>query len=121
MTDIRRTVLLLAVAAPLFAHEGHAGKKGVITGQVVDTACYLGHDSKGEKHTDCAASCAKKGIPLAIADAKTGFLYLPVALNHEPANTQLLPFIEKKVKVTGVLLEKAGMRGIIIEKVEAAP
>ena len=115
------TLLLMAAPALLLAHEGHAGKKGVITGQVVDTACYLGHDSKGEKHVDCATACAKKGIPLAIVDAKTGFLYLPIALNHEPANTQLLPFIEKKVKVSGVLMEKGGMRGIIIDKVEAAP
>jgi hypothetical protein len=31
-----------------------------------------------------------------------------------------MPFIEKKVKVTGTVMEKAGFRGIAIEKVEAA-
>jgi len=114
-------VLLAVLASLLTAHEKHAGKKAVILGQVVDTACYLGHDSKGEKHADCATTCAKEGIPLAILEAKTGIVYLPVALNHKNANPQLMPFIEKRVKVSGVVLVKGGLRSIIIDKVEAAP
>ena len=106
--------------ALLAAHEGHAGKKVVLVGQVVDTACYLGHDSKGDKHADCAATCAKEGIPLAILDVKTGMLYLPIAMDHKSANPRLMPFIEKKVKVTGVAFTRNGMRGIVIDKVEAA-
>ena len=117
----KKLALLLALPALLLAHENHPGKKAVIVGQVVDTACYLGHDSKGEKHAECAASCAKEGIPLAILDAKTNLLYLPIAMSHKNANAQLLPFIEKKVKVTGVVLEKNGMKGIAIDKVEATP
>ena len=31
-----------------------------------------------------------------------------------------MEFIEKKVKVSGTLMEKAGLKGIGIEKVEAA-
>ena len=30
-----------------------------------------------------------------------------------------MPFIEKKVKVTGVVIEKNGMKAIMMEKVEA--
>lgn len=113
-------ILLALLPALLAAHEGHAGKKVTLLGQVVDTACYLGHDSKGEKHVACATTCAKEGIPLAIVDGKTGVLYLPIAMNHKNANPQLMPFIEKKVKVTGVVMEKGGMKGIVLDKVEAA-
>lgn len=90
-----------------------------MVGQVVDTACYLGHDSKGDKHLDCATACAKEGIPLAILDLKTNLLYLPIAMNHKNANPQLMPFLEKRVKVSGVVLLKNGLRGIVIDKVEA--
>jgi hypothetical protein len=41
-------------------------------------------------------------------------------MNHKNANAQLLPFIEKKVKVSGVVMEKGGLKGIVIDKVEAA-
>jgi hypothetical protein len=113
-----RIVFVLVFASLLAAHEGHAGKKVALIGQVVDTACYLGHDSKGDKHLDCATSCAKEGIPLAVLDVKTGMLYLPIAMDHKHANARLLPFIEKRVKVTGVAVQKGGMRGIVIDKIE---
>jgi hypothetical protein len=113
--------LLLGMPVLLTGHEGHAGKKAVVVGQVVDTACYLGHDSKGVKHVDCATTCAKEGIPLAILEAKTGALFLPIAMDHKNANASLMPFIEKKVKVSGVVMVKGGMKGIVINKVEAVP
>jgi hypothetical protein len=116
-----RLLLGLLVAALLAGHEGHAGKKVVLVGQVVDTACYLGHDSKGEKHLDCATTCAKEGIPLAILDVKTGLVYLPISLEHKNANPQLMPYLEKRVRVSGVAMLKGGMRGIIINKIEPVP
>ena len=112
---------LLTLPALLVAHEKHAAQKLTFVAQVVDTACYLGHDSKGEKHTDCATTCAKEGIPLALLDVKTGVLYLPIAMNHKNANPQLMPFIEKRVKVSGAVLVKGGMKGIILDKVEPIP
>jgi hypothetical protein len=102
-----------------FAHEGHEGKAVTIVGTVVDTGCYLTHDAIGPKHVDCATACAKNGIPLAIVDAK-GKLYLPVGADHKNPNTALLPFIEKKVKVTGATHEKGGLNGIAIKTVQAA-
>ena len=37
-----------------------------------------------------------------------------------PSLSLLIPFIEKEVKVTGVVIEKNGMKAIMMEKVEAA-
>ena len=91
-----------------------------INGLVVDTGCYVSHNTRGEKHVNCATACAKAGVPLAILDDKSGTLYLPVAVNHKNQNNQLLPFIEKRVKVTGTLFDKNGMKGIGIKTVEAA-
>jgi hypothetical protein len=116
-----RVVILSAlVGAVLFAHEDHKGKPVTIIGTVVDTGCYLSHDAIGEKHIDCATTCAKAGIPLAVVDA-SGKLYLPIAADHKNPNVRLMPFIEKKVKVTGTALDKGGLSGIAIKTIEAAP
>src|SRR5215831_240094 len=111
--------LAIAIAAAAFSHDVH-GKPATIQGAVVDTGCYVSHDSKGESHSACAAACAKKGVPLAILDEK-GILYLPIAVEHQDPNAKLMPFIEKRVKVTGIVLEKDGLKGIAIKGVEALP
>ncbi|MEO8130105.1 MAG: hypothetical protein ABJF23_09865 [Bryobacteraceae bacterium] len=115
----RITLFGLLAAGAAVSHEGHAGKPVTITGTVVDTGCYVTHDSVGSKHVDCATACARNGIPLAILDAK-GKLFLPIAADHKNPNTQLMPFIEKKVKVTGTAMEKGGLEGIAIKTVQPA-
>jgi hypothetical protein len=99
------------------AHDEHPGKAVTINGTVVDTGCYVSHDSKGEEHAKCAAACAKNGVPLAILDDH-GTLYMPIAVEHKDQNAKLTPFIEKRVKVTGTLLQKGGLKGIAIKTVE---
>lgn len=101
-------------------HEHHAGKTVQITGQVVDVACFVGHDSSGAKHEKCAEACARAGNPLAIYDESAKALYLSVSTDHKNPNTKLMSFIEKKVTVKGTLLEKGGLKGLAIESVQAA-
>jgi hypothetical protein len=79
----------------------------------------MSHDAIGEKHIDCATMCAKNGVPLAIVGG-AGRVYMPVAADHKNQNTKLLPFVEKKVNVTGTLLEKGGLSGLAIKTIEAA-
>src|SRR5438270_13642985 len=95
--------LVLSILA--LAHDVPKGKLVSITGTVVDTGCYVSHDSKGEAHVKCAEACAKNGVPLAILD-EHGMLFMPIAVEHKDQNTKLMPFIEKRVKVTGTILEK---------------
>lgn len=118
-------IFILAATASigLYAWQGHShdhagGKTATVVGQVVDIACFVGHDSSGEKHAKCAEACARAGNPLAIFDGRQ--IFLPVSMNHKNPNEKLMGFIEKKVRVTGTVLEKAGLKGIAIEKVEAA-
>ena len=107
---------LIAVGA-LSAHDIE-GKAVTVEGTVVDTGCYFGHEGSGAKHVACATACAKAGIPLAIVD-QSGKLYLPIGEEHHAANAKLMPFIEKKVKVTGTLVEKGGMSALAIKTIEA--
>lgn len=109
---------LICYATTLAAQQ--RGKSATIIGDVVDTACYLGHNMKGPDHAKCATMCAKNGIPLAVLEAQTGLLYLPVALDHKNPNEKLLPFVEKRVRVTGAVIEKGGLRGIVIREISEA-
>ena len=125
--NLRKTlnaaILATAGIGAAFAWQEHThghgdAKTTQITGQVVDIACFVGHDSSGEKHAKCAEACARAGNPLAIYDGKQ--IYLSVSMNHKNPNEKLMAFIEKKVKVTGSVVERAGLKGIMIDKVEAA-
>ncbi len=115
-------LMLIAGAALAIAQHDHAshGKEITMTSLVVDTGCYMAHDSKGDKHVGCATACAKAGVPLALLDEASGTLYIPVATDHKNQNDKLMPFIEKKVKVTGTLVEKGGVKGFALKTIEAA-
>lgn len=104
----------------VLAHEQSKtdGKMITIRGEVLDSACFISHGAKGEKHKKCAVQCAKKGIPLAIL-AKDGTLYL---LNEDHNNAEAYAAVRERagevVKVTGRLIEKHGWKVVFVQKVE---
>ncbi len=105
-----------------FALAQQKGKQITIVGEVVDSQCYitgLTGPGKGLSHKDCALMCAKAGIPLSILEDKTGTLYLAGQSKKAMAgaNELLIPFVAEKVKVTGRLFEKGGMKMLLISKV----
>ena len=93
-----------------------AGKVTTITGEVVDTRCYIGddQDQKGPKHRACAVRCAKGGAALAILQDKTNDLYLIMPKEDgENPNTSFMELIAERVMVNGKVFEVGGMRAII--------
>jgi CO dehydrogenase/acetyl-CoA synthase alpha subunit len=112
------SIAAVFTVSALFAHDEIKGKPVNIKATVVDTGCYFVHGEVEKGHAACAAMCAKAGIPLALVD-ESGKLYLVLGNDHKNPNTKLMPFIEKKVKVSGTLVEKGGMSGISIKTIEA--
>ena len=112
--------LLALVGLRVGIAQHHTGTETTFVGRVVGLACYLGHGTVGDSHRECALTCAKTGIPMAILDQSTQTLYLPLAKDHhEAANTELMPFVEKEVRVTGNVIEKDGMKAIILASLAA--
>ncbi len=106
-----------------FALAQQNGKQITIVGEVVESQCYitgLNGPGKGAAHKVCALTCARQGIPLSILEDKTGTLYLAGQTKKAQtgANELLIPFIAEKVKVTGRLFEKGGMKMLLISNVE---
>lgn len=118
------TVLSLAAFAAFtavsgIAHEGEEhGKEAVggdkemkkITGEVVDMACYIDHNSTGEKHTDCAKKCITSGLPVGLK-ADDGKTYLLIG-DHKPLNSELAQYAAKKITVEGKIASRDGINMI---------
>jgi hypothetical protein len=128
MKRITAVAFCLAVAVyafPALAHEDHRTPvaKAVsksITGEVVDTGCYLGHAARGEKHVSCATKCVNQGMPMGLLTSD-GTLYL-LTLNHDDADpyNSLKGMAGKTVSVTGTIMSRGGMKGIDVGAVRLA-
>ena len=110
-----------AAAAIAHDHDGASAKsaaaaKKTITGEVVDTGCYLSHGAKGEKHVSCANKCISQGMPMGLL-TDNGTLYL-ITLNHDNADPYngLKEQAGKKVSVTGTVMTRNGMKAIDAEE-----
>ena len=61
----------LGLGAVAYGHEGHDKKPGAddkpvtITGELIDTACFVTSDgdAKGKEHAACAKKCMASGVP----------------------------------------------------------
>ncbi len=106
-------------------HEEHhehaaAGPSHTIEGNIVDMACYMSHGEMDAEHTKCAKACVAKGLPAGLLGAD-GVLYLLLE-NHE--NPKAYGAVKKlageKAKVTGEIVEKNGMKGLVVSGAEKA-
>ena len=96
------------------------GERKTITGEVMDPACFLeaGSKSIGPGHFQCAVDCVRSGQTLAIYDRDNDRIYFVAGeLPGRNPNEPLMPYIHKKVDVTGVVYHRADAYGIVISKV----
>lgn len=92
-----------------------------VTATVVGVSCNLLKGATGEGHRACAQACAKAGKPLGLL-TEDGTFYMPVtgSAGKADANQPLIEFAEQQVRVTGRVIERAGLNAIVIESVERA-
>lgn len=101
-----------------------AAADGVVTltGEVVDSACYIKSGARGESHRVCAQKCADAGIPLALVEDGTGaVVWLASVDDMETPNPKLRPFAGRRVTVTGQWAERGGAKILLLQSVKAAP
>ncbi len=106
---------LMVAASPASAQEAFEG-----TMTVVDLTCKVQMDLSGDDHRMCAEVCADMGLPLGFMDEE-GNVYLPAeaAMPSPPQNERLKPHAEQKVQVKGQIVERGGMKMLVIESVTA--
>lgn len=98
--------------------ESATGKTQTLTGEILDLACYVGHEAKGEKHKSCAQACISGGAPMGLLTAD-GHVYLLVE-NHEQKKPydDLKTKAAEQVKVTGMVQQRGGLPAIVVTAVE---
>ena len=96
------------------------GQYMTIVGEVMDPACFLeaGAKSIGPGHYQCAIDCAKSGQTLALYSRDQDLIYFVAGeLPGKNPNDPLMPYIHKKVDVSGTVYHRSGAYGIVITKV----
>jgi hypothetical protein len=112
----------LAVSQEKKEEKKEKPKEVTITGEITDLKCLLnGMKANSDDHRQCASDCIKGGLPVGIMEEKTEKLYIVVPkAGMKGANEELAKYAEKKVKLTGMMLEKNGIKMIAYSKVEEA-
>jgi type 1 fimbria pilin len=110
--------LLTAGVVPLAA--APAGQV-TVTGEVIDSACYIKSGSHGESHRGCVQSCADNGVPLAILEDGTNHvIWVASNADMDTPNKELRPFAAHRVVVKGTWAERGGTKLLVIDSVTAA-
>src|SRR5712691_5361233 len=93
------------------ASEAKGGAEAKISGEVIDSYCYIKMGAKGPGHAECAANCAKGGIPIALLEDGTDkVIWLAANKDMVGANEELIPYAGKKVTLSGHWLERGGAK-----------
>jgi hypothetical protein len=94
--------------------------EGTVTGQVIDTSCYLAQGLYGDGHRACAEICGRdKGIALAIVDDKGVVWHLvDSAMPGSSQNGKVLPYAEQFVKASGTVFTSGPNRAIIVKDIQ---
>ena len=93
-----------------------------VTGEVVDSACYIKSGARGESHRVCAQKCGDAGIPLALVEDGTGnVIWIFSVDDMETPNAKLRPFAGRKVTITGTWAERGGVKILLLHSVKSAP
>lgn len=109
------------IASPVQAQDMKMPEPQTISAKVIDMACYINAGLTGDDHKMCTEVCAKAGVPLVFL-TDDGGIVLPTGMGMPSVgqNDKLIEFAEGKVSVTGPVMERAGARSIIVQKIEKA-
>ena len=125
MTRIRRVLLAglvcIALGAGTAPAQAAAGQRVEVTGEVIDSWCYLTEIMypEGTAHHQCALWCAAGGIPVGIL-ADDGTVYTVLKLGDDStsnANPKVLEIQSHRITVEGDVYARDGINYLLIDRV----
>ena len=118
----RAVLVLMAVlllASICWAQDVPKGKDVTITGVISCTFCNL--PAVGKCSKECCQGCIKSGDPVLLTDAKGSLYILLSGEKMKPLMTaDKLDLLQEKVSITGILVQRGGLQGIYVKKMEKA-
>ena len=113
------------MAGVLYAGEGHqhsaaaqAAAADTLTGEVLDLACYMGHEAKGGEHRACATKCLLKGVAPGLLTADGGVYLLVEDHKYEKVFQSIPRLAAEQVEVTGKKVMRGGLQAVIVTSVK---
>lgn len=95
-----------------------AGTSRTVVGELVDLSCYTGYGYTSGSHALCARVCALKGAPVGLRlDDGTVFQVVPAQAGM-PLEDDVLDAVATKIRATGNVNDRGGLKTISITKVE---
>jgi len=118
---MRALAVLLAASLSTTTMAAAESAEVTLTGEIIDSACYIKSGSRGESHRVCAQKCGDAGIPLALLVDKTEqVVWIASVDDMETPNAKLKPFAGRRATVTGVWAERGGAKILLLHSVKAA-
>ena len=103
----------------LFRNDKGEKKDVSITGEVVDTFCYGTMGARGTGHRQCGLDCAKKGIPVGLAEKGTDKLFVLLPNKDKTAlPEEVVSKMGETVTVNGHAYTKGGSNFLTVESVK---
>lgn len=99
---------------------GAAAKGEMVTlkGEIVDLACYMAHEGKGEKHEKCAKACLTGGAPAGILEADGTVILLVEDHEAKKPYKAMLELAGKQAEVSGKKFTRGGLTGVVVTGVK---
>jgi hypothetical protein len=121
MTTRTRLAFLLFAAILVSlagAHGDPEPEQVTVSGEIVDLHCYLReHHAIGAEHAECARTCLEQGQPMGLLTGD-GTLYVLSAHHVSNAAFEAAKRLAgEQVDVTGVPLERHGVKGLEVRRV----
>lgn len=106
---------------PWSAHAGQTPKRITVTGEVIDSWCYLSEImwATGSAHHQCAVWCARGGIPVGILGDDEQ-VYIVLKMNNDPdviSHDRILRMQTNEVVVEGDLYERDSIKYLAIDTI----
>ena len=111
--------IFVIVAAIAMALPTMATQKVTVTGEVIDSVCFIKMGASGEGHRECAQMCADNGVPLALLEAETEqLIWLASSASMQSPNDDLRAHASHTVRITGEYAERGGVKILVIDEIE---
>jgi hypothetical protein len=107
--------VVAAISAVLLTKHSDGAPIG-ISGEIVETFCWGKLKVGGAAHTSCGIECAKRGIPVAVVDKKSGkvFVLLP-GRSKMSVPPELVAMMGRQVTIQGEVIMRGGSNFLLVD------
>ena len=96
----------------------YAAETVMVTGEPIDTYCYVLMGAKGGSHRECAIECVKKGIPAGLLEDGTNKVYVLLPdKDKSPLPKAVIENMGRKVTITGKVYTSGGSQFLTVESI----